>query len=258
MNGSGTKNENAQTDYSIYKPGIRWIFITAAEGFGIGCLICWLAYNDMRSLPLAAVMAILFLKLKKKTEIVKRKRELLYHFRDFVESLHTALRAGYSPENGVASAAKDLEMLYGEKDMLVTELKRITAQLRLRIRVEDLFADLGERSDLEDVQLFASLLAICRKTGGNMSRILLQTSDILCDKIDTKQEIDSQLASRAFEQKIMSIMPACIILYMRVSFHGFIETLYGNALGVFVMTACLGLYAAAFFWGRKIVNIELF
>lgn len=221
-------------------------------------MVCWIAYNDIRSFPVAIFVTVVFWHVKKKSLMVKRRRDLLYHFRDFIMSLHASMRAGYSVENGVISAAKDVEMLYGEKDVLTREMKNISRQLSLRIRIEELFADLGERSDLDDIKMFAQLLSIGKKTGGNMSRLLFSTSRILCDKIDTKQEIDAQIASKAFEQKIMSLMPACIILYMRVSFEGFIENLYGTLFGVIVMSVCLMVYAAAFFWGKRIISIEVF
>ena len=234
------------------------ILLILAEGLALGAAICWLCYNDPRFWPCAAAAAAVFLVVRKRSLVIKRKRELLYHFRDLITSLHASLRAGYSVENGVISAAGDLEILYGEKDVLVCEMKNITAQLRVRRRIEDLFEDLGERSGLDDIRMFAQLLSIGKKTGGNMNRLLLQTSQILCDKIDTKLEIDAQIAAKAFEQKIMSIMPACIVLYMRVSFPGFVETLYGNMFGCIVMSVCLAVYTAAFFWGRMIVRFEPF
>lgn len=254
---TGYTEQKNRIDYSIYRPGIARTLKYLAEGFLLGCGVCWLAYNDLRSLPLAGAVAVLFLHLRKKALREKRRQDLLYHFRDFITSLHAALRAGYSVENGVISAAGDVEMLYGTKDVLAKELKSITAQLKVRSRVEDLFAELGERSDLEDIRMFAQLLSIGKRAGGNMNRLLLQTSRILCDKIDTRQEIDAQIASKVFEQKIMSVMPACIVVYMRVSFQGFIETLYGNLPGAVMMSICLAFYAAAFFWGRKIVRAEI-
>lgn len=250
-------NHRIRVNYGIYRPGIPKTLLFLTEGFALGCGVCWLAYNDLRALPLAGIVAVLFLKVRTRELKAKRRQDLLYHFRDFITSLHAAMRAGYSVENGVISAAKDVEMLYGEKDVLVKELTNISAQLKVRARVEDLFAELGERSGLEDIRMFAQLLAIGKKTGGNMNRLLSQTSRILCDKIDTRQEIDAQIAAKAFEQKIMSAMPACIIVYMRVSFQGFIETLYHNAFGIIVMSVCLTVYAIAFFWGRKIVRVEI-
>lgn len=254
---NGYTEQKNRIDYNIYRPGAARTLLYLSEGFLLGCGICWLVYNDVRSLPLAGVISVLFFHLRKKTLKEKRRQDLLYHFRDFITSLHAALRAGYSVENGVISAAGDVEMLYGTKDVLARELKNITAQLRVRARAEDLFAELGERSGLEDIRMFAQLLSIGKKTGGNMNRLLLQTSRILCDKIDTRQEIDAQIASRVFEQRIMSVMPACIVVYMRVSFPGFIETLYGSMPGAVMMSICLAFYTAAFFWGKKIVRVEI-
>lgn len=233
------------------------ILLLAAEGAAAGAAVCWLCYNDVRAAPVgAAVMAVFFLIKKKETE-KKLQREMLYHFRDFVTALHTAIRAGYSVENGVVSAAGDIKVLHGEKNLLYRELKKIASRMQVRIRPEELFKSLGERSGLEDIRMFAELLSIGKKTGGDMNSMLLSTTEILCDKIDTKQEIDALIASKVFEQKIMSLAPACIIVYLRVSFSGFVENLYGNLPGVLIMTVNLLVYAAAFLWGRKITDIEV-
>lgn len=256
MKGSG-RLQRENIDYRVYRPAFRERFLTLGLGLGLGAAVCWLCYNSLYAAPAAIPVMIIFYRVRIRSLAERRKQTLLYHFKDFVTALHAALRAGYSVENGVASAAKDVELLYGEKDTLTRELKNISARLRMRIRVEDLFSDLGERADLEDIRTFAELLAVGKKTGGNMSRLLQQTSHILCDKIDTRQEIDAQIAAKAFEQKIMSIMPAGIILYMRLSFSGFIEVLYGDLAGCVIMTICLAVYAAALFWGRKIVRIEV-
>ena len=255
MKESGTKGQ--RTDYETYRPGLPGLAVLFGEGFAIGCAVCWLAYNSVKALPLAGVVALIFAKTQINTLKTKRKQTLLYHFKDFASALQTALQAGYAVDQGVVSAANDVALLYGDRDVLTLELKNIAAQLQIRSRVEDLFADLGERAGLEDIRLFAQLLAIAKRTGGDMNRMLMQITRVLCDKIDTKQEIDAQIAAKAFEQKIMSLMPACIIVYMRVSFRGFIETLYGNLFGVLMMTVCLLVYAAALFWGRKIVHIEI-
>ena len=227
------------------------------EGLLIGCAVCWLCYNDIRSLPFAGAISFFFFREAKKEYEGKQKKILLYHFKDFISALHAALQAGYSVENGVITAAEDVELLHGSSDLLCRELQRIAARLRVRIRIEDLFYELGERSDLDDIRMFAELLEVGKKTGGNVNQLLFRISDTLCGRIETKQEIDTQLSSKVLEQKIMSIMPACIIVYLRMTFPGFVETLYGNAFGACLMSVCLAVYTAAFLWGRKIVHIEV-
>ncbi len=228
-----------------------------AVGTGVGLLICLLCYNSLYSLPVAAVTAGLYLRMKKKELNEARRRRILYHFKDLIASLHNSMRSGYSVENGIAAAAAELEALYGSRDELTAEIRNIVSRMRLQVPVEELFLDLARRSGVEDIEMFAELLAIAKRTGGNLGKLLDDTWRTICDKIDTRQEIEKHLASVRFEQKIMSLMPALIILYLRFSFSGFMEKLYGNPVGIAVMTVCLLLYAVAFFWGRKLVEIEV-
>ncbi len=251
------KNTNEKTDYRYYRFRPAELLGYLAVGSFLGLLICWLCYHSVYALPVAAAAAAFYLFEKKKALAEKRRQLLSYHFKDFLSALQTALSAGYSVENGVQHALADMRQLYGEEDCLVAELKRIAAGLKLHRPVEELFADLGERSDLEDIRLFAELLSIARRQGGRMGKVISDVQKIICEKIETAQEIDKILASKIYEQKIMSLMPAAVILYLRLTFDGFIEQLYGNAAGVCIMTICLGVYAAAWLLGKRIVRIEV-
>ena len=55
----------------------------------------------------------------------------------------------------------------------------------------------------------------------------------------------------------MSLMPAGIIVYLQMTSPGFLSVLYGNPFGIAAMSICLAIYAAAYWMGRKIVDIEV-
>ena len=55
----------------------------------------------------------------------------------------------------------------------------------------------------------------------------------------------------------MSVIPLGIILYMQLTSPGFLDVLYGNEMGICIMTACLALYLAAFQWGVRLTEIEV-
>ena len=59
------------------------------------------------------------------------------------------------------------------------------------------------------------------------------------------------------EQMIMSLMPVGIILYLQMTSPGFLSVLYGNPFGIAAMSICLVIYAAAYWLGRRIVDIEV-
>ena len=85
----------------------------------------------------------------------------------------------------------------------------------------------------------------------------LYISNLTWNDGDVKKEIEATLAAKKSEQLIMSLMPAGIILYMRLTSPGFLDVLYGNPFGICAMTVCLGIYAGAYWMGRRIVDIEV-
>ena len=65
------------------------------------------------------------------------------------------------------------------------------------------------------------------------------------------------IASKKLEFDIMCAVPFVIILYMKLTFGEFLSVLYGNAVGMIIMTVCLCVYLAAYRIGRKIIRIEV-
>ena len=55
----------------------------------------------------------------------------------------------------------------------------------------------------------------------------------------------------------MSAVPFFILAYVDLGSSEFLEGLYYNTFGILLMTVCLGLYLIAFFWGRRIVEIDI-
>ncbi len=149
------------------------------------------------------------------------------------------------------SCRRDLEKIYPPDSDICTEFRYFESQLKLSVPVENLFLDFGRRSSLEDVRNFAVVLALAKRTGGETGRILQKCAAMVGDKIDVQREIEALVAARKMEQTIMSIMPAAIIVYLKLTSPGFLSVLYGNLLGACMMTACLGVYAGAWMLGRK-------
>ncbi len=243
--------------YDKYKLSVLEILRYGTVGLAIGILVCWLCYHSIYSLPIAVIIAILYMKLKKRELIKNRKILLRDHFASLLESLHTALSAGYSVENGIKAALLDMEQMYGANDVITNELRLMNIGLGYKKTIEELFEDLAIRSDTDDIKLFAQMLVVSKRKGGTIGKLLGDTKSIICEKIDMLRERDKILTSKVYELKIMSIMPAAVIIYLRLTFSGFIEQLYQNAAGAFVMTGCLCLYAGAFVLGRRIIKIDI-
>lgn len=244
-------------DYSQYKLSVR----ERARYLGEALILCitvnYLCYRSWWAfLPMIPV-PWLYLKGKKKKLLAHQKRQLNYAFKDAVNSLSVALKAGYSMENAVSECIRDLKNIYPQNTPIVQEFSYIRSQLKVSVPVETLLRDFGERSQVEDIRNFAGVYGIAKRSGGNLSRILQNTARTLSDKIEVQKEVESCIAAKRMEQSIMAAVPLGIILYMQIIDPQFLEALYRNTAGVCVMTVCLAGYMLAFWMGRRIVQIEV-
>lgn len=250
--------QNRLTDYRRYRLQLKdWCVFG-----GGGILFCaMVAYTFYRSIyaflilfPLGAAAYPLY---QRRILCEKRKRKLQLQFKDGIGMLSSFLSAGYSVENAFFAAAAELCSLYGEGAMITVEFGQINAGLRMNKPVEALLSEFGRRSGLEDVENFAEVFRIAKRSGGELCSIIAHTADVIREKTSVSEEISMLTASRRFEQRIMNLMPFGIILYIDLSSAGFFEPMYGTALGRGVMTACLLGYAGAWVLSDRILDIHL-
>lgn len=243
--------------YDTYHFSGRELLLYSLQGAALALLLDYLFYRSIPGLLLVFPVVWLYLRERRRSRQKAVSQTLHYHFKDGVFAIHTALRAGYSLEHAVEEAYADLKSTYGSGDVMVRELYLMCNQLKLKVPVEDLFEDLGRRSGIDDIQNFAGVIQIAKRTGGNLDLILQDIWLTLSGKIETKQEIDAVVSAKRYEQSIMSLMPGGIILYLQVSFPDLLESMYHSGTGILVMSVCLVVYGAAYLLGRKIVEIEV-
>lgn len=244
-------------DYGKYHYSIKETVRYITECMALCAAVDYLFYKNPWIMLLMVPAPVLYLKWKKKQLIKERKRRLNYQFRDALNSMSVAVQAGYSVENAVSACVRDLEQLYAPGEDIVMEFRYIETQQRVSVPVEELFLDLGKRSKVEDIENFASVLYIAKRSGGDLGNVIQKVARMLGDKIDVKKEIEATLAAKKSEQMIMSLMPAGIILYLQLASPGFLDILYGNPFGICAMTVCLTVYGTAYWMGKRIVEIEV-
>ena len=64
-------------------------------------------------------------------------------------------------------------------------------------------------------------------------------------------------ASKAFEQKIMSLVPVLIVLSIDLTSPGFFDIMYRTMAGRLVMSGCLAVYGISLLLARRILQVEI-
>ena len=187
----------------------------------------------------------------------KRQRELEKQFREMIQMMSTALSAGYSVDNAIRACRKDLERMYGGQGMLVRETGYMVRQMEMNRPVEELLEDFAMRSGLEEAENFTRIFVIARRSGGRLVSIIERTVQVMGDRSQVKEEIQTLTASKRFEQRIMNLIPVLMVLYIDWTSPGFFTVMYTTILGRVLMTGCLLVYLASVWLAQKILDIEV-
>ena len=176
-------------------------------------------------------------------------------FKDLLESLTSSYSTGQNTSNAFSDARNDMISIYGEEADIVKELQIICTGLKNNINIEQLLLDFAERCNLDDVMSFANVFEICNRQGGDLRKIVSDTRDIINDKIEIEMEIDTMLSGNKNELNIMMVMPVVIVLSL--SSMGTMTIVSNTPINIVVKIVCLIIFGAAYFIGRKIVDIKI-
>lgn len=220
-------------------------------------VLAYLFYNHWIAAILLLPVSLFYLHQWREDCCHKKELEFRGQFREGMQILSSALKAGYSVENAIRAAEKDLQPLYPKNSRIRREFNRMIHELDMNQTAEQVLKDMSERIRQEDVENFVTVFAVSKRTGGDSIAILKNTVRIIGEKIDVEREIQTLLASKKLEFQIMCIIPLGMVLYMRMAFPEFLSVLYGSLPGVILMTICLGVYAFAWRLGWKMIQIEV-
>lgn len=244
-------------EYNIYRYTWNERIRYSLTGMAAGAVLSYLFYHNLIvCLMFAVAGAAVYPQYQKRILAERQQWLLMVEFKDAMESMTAALAAGYSMENAITEACRDMLLLQGRETKMIQELSEIKKKLRLQHTLDELLLDLGRRSGVEDIVTFAQIYATARRSGGNLVRIMKRTADNITEKIEIQREIRTMIAGKKMEAACMTVIPLCIILYLQIGSPDFLSPLYGNAAGVVFMSAALLIYLAGVIWLRRIMNIQ--
>ncbi|MFP4697747.1 MAG: type II secretion system F family protein [Eubacteriales bacterium] len=250
--------KTAPRTYDSYDMNIKEYILYYALGIALFFMIGILFYNRATIGLLLSPLSYFFVKGRKKELLEKQSLELNIQFRDAIYSISSALNAGYSVEMAFRETVKDLSLIYLDpKTHIIVEFNYMVRQIEMNIPIEAILHDFAKRTGIEDIENFSDVFATCKRTGGDIIKVIRNTSKTIAEKIDIKREINLLISQKKFEQKIMSLIPFGIILYLWLSSPGFLDVMYNTGMGIVIMSVCLIIYYLSYLLSKKIMKIEV-
>lgn len=219
----------------------------------------YLFFQEAWLTGLVSLGALLYVKKRERERRQERKEELSREFAQGAEAILNALEAGYSKENALREAIKDLKGTK-QKDsdsLLLSEFIYMQRQMAVNRPIESLFLELGRRSGVEDIETFGEIFSVAGKKGGNLVHIIKKTVGVMKEKQALLQEIRVQTASKRLEFRIMCLIVPGMVAYLQIFSPGFLDILYHNLIGQLFMGAVLLAYLGAICLGERMTELEI-
>jgi len=225
-----------------------WIVICAAAG--------WMFYD---TILLSAVTWPGYLLFFPKMRIYKQnkcQKQLALDFKDVMISIYSSLSAGATVEQSLKRALEDIGRSLGQKSRMFLELDIVCQKMERNVPVNQCLEEMAARCHDRDIENFTQILILGKKQGGNLAILVRDSVEKIQRRIEITYEIEGLIGAKRNEFLFMCIIPAGIILYMRIFSQEFMSVLYGNMAGALLMTVCLGVYIGACGLGMKILKIK--
>lgn len=243
-------------DYYVYRMNSVEKGLGALMGFGAGFFVFMVFFRSILfSVIAGGLLAVPGIAKYRNYLKEKRMQNLLFQFRDMMESLSASYSAGKNTQGAFQDACADLISIYGEKADIVHELKLMVSGLYNGQNIDDMLANFALRSHLDDIESFATIFEVTNRYGGNLKKVVGETRQIINEKIETEMEIRTLLTANRNDLNIMILMP--VVLMLMLGGMGDMSIVQNTPVNVVIKLTALALFGGAYYMGRKIVDIRI-
>lgn len=261
-------------NYKVYYMSIAEKIVYFLLAFAVGAAVGYLFYggigkdefdqpttvtyacNVVISSLVGVAAGILYLPIRTKQILEKKRNDLKLQFRELLDALSTSLGSGKNVRDSFVSAMDDLRIIYADDAAIIKELGIIIDGINNNVDVEKSLMDFGIRSGIEDIESFANVFETCYRKGGNIKDVIKNTQQIITEKMEVEMEIQTVVAASANEQTIMTVLPIFLIALIKMMSPEFGSN-FVTPVGLISTTIAIVMFVAAYFVGKKILAIKI-
>ena len=167
-------------------------------------------------------------------------------FRDVLTALAAGTRAGLSLRRALTEAAREAEPPI--RQTLDGAVHRIEVGEPIEEALEDLVAGSN------DARLVMTLLAVHRRTGGDLPTLLDEVTDIVGRRIETRRQARALSAQGRASGAVLAVLPVAFVGLLSGTSGSGLGAFYRTATGSALLLAGLMLQGVGFLWLRRIAR----
>lgn len=242
-------------DRMILQSGLRWsvsnlLLSCAAIGAGTWAALVMLAYQRMllgAAVGLvAASLPLLYVRYRRNKRLNKFERQLP----DALDLIARALRAGHAFPAALKMAGEEMA------EPIAGELSTVHDEVNFGVSLQQALTHLSERVPLTDLRYFVVAILIQRESGGNLTEILTNLSQLIRERLKLMGKVRVLSSEGRLSAWILCLMPFFLAGVMNVFNPQFMSPLWTDPIGITIIQYTLTLMLIGVVIMRRIIKIR--
>ena len=180
----------------------------------------------------------------------RREAKFLNHFPDAVDVIVRGIKAGLPLLDSLKLIAAESE------EPVRSEIRGIIETQTVGIPLGEACLKLYERMPLAEANFFGIVVSIQQRAGGNLSETLGNLSRVLRDRKKMKAKIQAMSMEAKASASIIGALPIVVMGLVYFTSPAYIELLWTDPTGRFMIACCGGWMAVGIFVMRKMINFD--
>jgi tight adherence protein B len=181
----------------------------------------------------------------------KRQRLIALQLPEALDFLTRVLRAGHSLSTGLQMLGEELPQ------PLCGEFRKAYDQHSLGVSLEDALRETAARIESSDFAFFVTAVLIQRQTGGDLSEVLKNISNMIRGRVRLAQHVKAKTAEGRFTGYVLVAFPAIMFLLSYYMNPGYAGVLLRDPGGRMLLGTAVGLQILGLFAIKKITTVKV-
>jgi tight adherence protein B len=182
---------------------------------------------------------------RRRTEALERQ------LAELVEGTALAVRTGLSLPRALEFAGKEAG------PPLAIMLEQIRAEQSLGTSFEGAVHHLGEELATDDARLFALVVGVHVRTGGNLAVALDEVASTIRHRLGVRRELRALSAQGRISGAVLGALPVAFFFVLAATSHRELAPVYRSVPGVAMIAGGLLMQALAYVWIRRLMRVEI-
>jgi tight adherence protein B len=242
-------------DALLLQSGLRWTsgkLLAFCLGGALAGLLAarplhlpwWL---DLAGMALGAALPVLHVARRRQARLRKLEQQLP----EALDLLVRGLRAGHAFSATLKMAGEELP------EPVRTEFRVTHDEINYGVSMQQALTNLSERVPITDLRYFVVAVLIQRESGGNLTEILGNLSQLIRERLKLLARVRVLSAEGVLSAWILGIMPFALAGIMYLTNPEFISKLWTDPIGISIVQTLLMLMTIGVLMMRKIIRIRV-